>query len=126
MAHDGAATVGAFLSRRRFYGTSAGPLALRHGDAMAPLQASGWSVTVWLLGLLRRPGLAMVAQATSIVLLAHRLRGLVRDSRLIDRGNVIFTPHSAFNSREAVARIDQQTVRNIRHYLSGKPVNVVP
>jgi mycofactocin system glycosyltransferase len=79
VAHDGAATVGAFLSRRRFYGTSAGPLALRHGDAMAPLQASGWSVTVWLLGLLRRPGLAMVAQATSIVLLAHRLRGLVRD-----------------------------------------------
>ena len=62
-----------------FYGTSAGPLALRHGDAMAPVQASGWSVAVWLLGLLRRPGLAMAAQATSIVVLAQRLRGLVRD-----------------------------------------------
>ena len=56
VAHDGAATVGAFLSRRCFYGTSAGPLALRHGDAMAPVQASGWSAAVWLLGLLRTTG----------------------------------------------------------------------
>ena len=79
VAHDGAETMGAFLARRRFYGTSAGPLALRHGDAMAPLQASGWSVTVWLLALLRRPGLAMAAQASSIVVLAQRFRGLVRD-----------------------------------------------
>ena len=56
VAHDGAATVRAFLGRRLFYGTSAGPLALRHGDAMAPVQASGWSAAVWLLGLLRTTG----------------------------------------------------------------------
>jgi mycofactocin system glycosyltransferase len=79
VAHDGAATVGAFLGRRRFYGLSAGPLALRHGDAMAPVQASGWSVAVWVLTVWRRPGLAFAAQATSIIVLAHRLRGLVRD-----------------------------------------------
>jgi mycofactocin system glycosyltransferase len=79
VAHDGATTVRAFLGRRCYYGTSAGPLALRHGAAMAPLQASGWSVTVWLFSLLRRPGLAMAAQATSIVVLAQRLQGLVRD-----------------------------------------------
>ncbi len=77
--HDGAATIGAFLGRRYVYGTSAGPLALRHGDAMAPVQTSGWSVAVWLLGLLRRPGAAMAAQAASIIVLARRLRGLVRD-----------------------------------------------
>jgi D-lactate dehydrogenase len=56
----------------------------------------------------------------------EELRGLVRDSRLLDRPNVIFTPHSAFNSAEAVERIDQQTVRNIRQFLAGHPVNRVP
>ena len=79
VAHDGAATVGAFLGRRYVYGTSAGPLALRHGEDMAPVQTSGWSVAVWILSLLRRPGLAMSAQVASIMVLAHRLRGLVRD-----------------------------------------------
>jgi hypothetical protein len=79
VAHDGAATIGSFLGRRYSYGTSAGPLARRHGEAMAPVQTSGWSVAVWVLGLLRRPGLAMAAQAASILLLAQRLRGLVRD-----------------------------------------------
>jgi len=54
------------------------------------------------------------------------LRSLVRDSRLISRPDVIFTPHSAFNSREAVARIDQETVRSIRQFVRGRPVNMVP
>ena len=79
VAHDGATTIGSFLGRRYSYGTSAGPLARRHGEAMAPVQTSGWSLAVWVLGLLRRPGLAMAAQAASILLLAQRLRGLVRD-----------------------------------------------
>jgi D-lactate dehydrogenase len=56
----------------------------------------------------------------------EELRSLVRDSRVIDRKNVIFTPHSAFNSVEAVERIDQETVRSIRRYLAGSPVNLVP
>ncbi len=56
----------------------------------------------------------------------EELRGLMRNSRLLDRPNVIFTPHSAFNSAEAVARIDEQTVRAIRQFLTGKPVNLVP
>ncbi len=56
----------------------------------------------------------------------EELRNLVRNSRLIERPDVIFTPHSAFNSAEAVARIDEQTVRSIRQFLAGTPVNVVP
>jgi len=56
----------------------------------------------------------------------EELRGVVRDSKLIARADVIFTPHSAFNSVEAVARIDEQTVRSIRQYLAGSPVNLVP
>ena len=55
----------------------------------------------------------------------EELRNLVRESRLIERANVVFTPHSAFNSTEAVARIDSETVRSIRRYLAGFPVNLV-
>jgi D-lactate dehydrogenase len=55
----------------------------------------------------------------------EELRNLVRNSRLTERMDVIFTPHAAFNSREAVARIDEETVRNIRRFLDGKPVNLV-
>ena len=56
----------------------------------------------------------------------EELRALVRDSRIIERGNVVFTPHSAFNSTEAVKRIDQQTVWNIQQFIAGTPVNLVP
>jgi len=55
----------------------------------------------------------------------EELRSLVRHSRLIERPDVIFTPHSAFNSVEAVARIEEQTVLNIRQYHAGVPFNVV-
>ena len=55
----------------------------------------------------------------------EELRNLVRNSRLTERMDVIFTPHAAFNSREAVARINDETVRNIQRYLGGKPVNRV-
>jgi D-lactate dehydrogenase len=56
----------------------------------------------------------------------EELRNLVRNSRLIERPDVIFTPHSAFNSTEAVARINGETVRSIRQFLAGAPVNLVP
>jgi D-lactate dehydrogenase len=56
----------------------------------------------------------------------EELRSLVEESRLLARGNVIFTPHTAFNSAEAVARIDTETVRSIRQFVAGRPVNVAP
>ena len=77
--HDGPATLGDFLARRTFYGTSAAPLARRHPGALAPLDVSAWSLAVWLLAARRRPVLALAALATSIGLLAHRLRGLTHD-----------------------------------------------
>lgn len=45
---------------------------------------------------------------------------------LLSRPNVVFTPHIAFNSAEAVRRIDEVTVQNILAFMSGKPINVVP
>jgi D-lactate dehydrogenase len=38
---------------------------------------------------------------------------------------VVVTPHSAFNTREAVTRILDTTVENIEGFLAGKPHNVV-
>ena len=79
VVHEGPATLIDFLGRRVFYGTTAGPLSRRHGEAVAPLHLSGWSLLVWTLLLARRPVLALTALSVSIVVLAGRLRGLVRD-----------------------------------------------
>lgn len=39
--------------------------------------------------------------------------------------NVIITSHNAYNTVEAIARINDTTLENIQAFLSGKPVNVV-
>ena len=79
VAHDGPATLGPFLARQAFYGSTAGPLARRHGEALAPVHASAWSLAVWGLTLARRPVLAQATLAASVAILANRLAGLVRD-----------------------------------------------
>ncbi|MBI4459743.1 MAG: hydroxyacid dehydrogenase [Acidobacteria bacterium] len=53
------------------------------------------------------------------------LRGIVRDHILLRRENVVFTPHNAFNSREALLRILDTTVENILGFLAGNPKNLV-
>ncbi len=45
--------------------------------------------------------------------------------KLIQCLNVITTPHIAFNSEDAIRRINATTCGNIRAFLSGKPVNMV-
>lgn len=55
----------------------------------------------------------------------HELQNLMRNSRLIARPNVIFTPHSAFNSVEAVERINRTTVENVARFLRGAPRHTV-
>lgn len=55
----------------------------------------------------------------------HDLRSLVANHVLLRMRNVIVTPHSAFNTREAVARIVETTVENIGAYLAGAARNVV-
>lgn len=77
VAHEGPAAVGPWLRRRAFYGTTAGPLARRHPDSMAPMTTSAWSAAVWGLTLVRRPFLAFVTLAAAVLVLAHRLHGLV-------------------------------------------------
>jgi D-lactate dehydrogenase len=44
---------------------------------------------------------------------------------LLQRENVIITPHNAFNSTEALRRILDVTVENITLFLRGRPQNIV-
>ncbi len=53
------------------------------------------------------------------------VRELLADHILLNMPNVIVTPHSAFNTREAIARIVTTTVANIASFLDGAPANVV-
>jgi D-lactate dehydrogenase len=53
------------------------------------------------------------------------LMTVIRDNVLVERNDVIITPHIAFNSREAVERILETTVENLAGFFAGAPVNVV-
>ena len=39
--------------------------------------------------------------------------------------NVLVTPHNAFNTKEALLRILETTVENIKGFKKGKKVNLV-
>lgn len=56
---------------------------------------------------------------------ARELQELLTQDVILARANVVFTPHIAFNSVEAIERINRTTVENIRAFLAGKPINVV-
>ncbi len=55
----------------------------------------------------------------------HNLRTILEDHALMKMSNVIVTPHIAFNTEEALERILDMTVENIKHWMEGKPQNVV-
>jgi D-lactate dehydrogenase len=55
----------------------------------------------------------------------HDVETLLADHVLLRLRNVIITPHSAFNTREAVGRILDTTVANIAAFVRGEPRNVV-
>ncbi len=55
---------------------------------------------------------------------ARDLQELMVSHSLLGRPNVVFTPHVAFNSVEAVARLNAVTVENIRAFMAGAPQNV--
>jgi D-lactate dehydrogenase len=53
------------------------------------------------------------------------MRAILLNHLLLKKDNVIFTPHVAFNSKEANERILLTTVENIRAFLAGNPQNAV-
>lgn len=55
----------------------------------------------------------------------NEMATLLRNHLLVSRDDVIITPHNAFNSNEAVQRIFDTTLDNIRTFTLGQPSNVV-
>lgn len=62
----------AWLRQRHGYGTSAAPLAARHGRAVAPLAASPWSTAAWLLATAGHPVAGAALAGGSAVALGRR------------------------------------------------------
>lgn len=55
----------------------------------------------------------------------HDLRAVLADHILIDMSNVVVTPHNAFNTQEALGRIADTTIENIKSFIEGAPNNLV-
>lgn len=55
----------------------------------------------------------------------EKLQAVVRTHVLFRHENVIFTPHNAFNSQEALKRILDTTAQNILDFAHGSPSNLV-
>lgn len=55
----------------------------------------------------------------------NEITKLIHNERLLARADVVFTPHIAFNSVEAVECINRTTVGNIEAFLGGRPLNVL-
>jgi D-lactate dehydrogenase len=53
------------------------------------------------------------------------LRTIIRDREILHMDNVVFTPHNAFNSEEALCRILDTTVENIHSFIGNNLVNIV-
>jgi D-lactate dehydrogenase len=53
------------------------------------------------------------------------LKTALANHYLIDHPRVIVTPHLAFNTTEAVERILDTTIGNIKHFADGSPTNIV-
>jgi len=62
---------------------------------------------------------------SSIFRQKYHLETVLANSILLRLRNVVITPHSAFNTREAVQRILKTTVENIAAFIQGRPQNLV-
>ncbi len=56
---------------------------------------------------------------------AEKLRTIVENHILMKMPNVLITPHNAFNSEEALQRILNTTLENIKNYIAGAPNNLI-
>ena len=55
----------------------------------------------------------------------EELRTALRNRLLLERDDVVFTPHNAFNSHEALVRILDTTLANLEAHWAGRPTNRV-
>lgn len=50
---------------------------------------------------------------------------LVENLEILKMPNVVFTPHNAFNSQEAIERILDTTIKNVQAWLNGESLNEI-
>ncbi len=55
----------------------------------------------------------------------QKLQLALRNCFLLQRENVVFTPHIGFYSKEALQRILDTTIHNIMSFVAGNPANIV-
>ncbi|MEI6701732.1 MAG: mycofactocin biosynthesis glycosyltransferase MftF, partial [Actinomycetota bacterium] len=68
-------TLASWCAQRFTYGTSAGELTKRHGDATTPIATSGWTALSWLGFLSFNPVIGVGSLIIPTVVLGRRLRG---------------------------------------------------
>ena len=107
--HRHRARLGEWLGRKAFYGTSAAPLAERHGAAVAPLVISPWSAVFAGAILAQRRWSIPVALASAAVATAGTSRRLGRSERPV-RAAAILTLEGG------VAVLWQTAAALTRHY----------
>jgi mycofactocin system glycosyltransferase len=73
MGHQHRVQFGAWLARRKDYGTSAASLELRHPGAVRPFYASPWTAGAWLAATALRPEAGAAVTGTATAMLARRL-----------------------------------------------------
>jgi D-lactate dehydrogenase len=56
----------------------------------------------------------------------HNSQVMIANHVLSDMPNVLITPHTAFNTKEAIIRILDTTLEDIEGFLKGVPKNIVP
>lgn len=64
---------------------------------------------------------ALLGDATN----PEKLRTAIQNHVILKKPNVVFTPHNAFNSQEALERILDTTAENIAAFIAGAAKNVV-
>ncbi|MBT3450836.1 hydroxyacid dehydrogenase [archaeon] len=70
-----------------------------------------------------------IIEETQLLTKKHRnncnMKTLLENHMLLNMSNVVITPHNAFNTKEALQRILDTTVKNFKCYKKGRKVNVV-
>jgi mycofactocin glycosyltransferase len=84
-SHDVRPDLSRWLRQRRNYGTSAAPLALRHGPSVSPLRLSRWSLAAWGTAAAGHPLIGLTIAAATTAEFARRIGDIPGRARVAVR-----------------------------------------